>query len=72
MVKPLRPIHTMRFVVITCSIQLISHHVNAKNGTNLSQLCQGNEVVAQCRSRLILQIAPCEQVFISDVSSIFS
>ena len=26
----LRPIHTVRFVIITCSIQLISHRVNVK------------------------------------------
>ena len=38
----LRPIHTIGFVVTTCSIQLISHRVN-KNRSNLGQLSQGNE-----------------------------
>ena len=30
------PIHTMRFVVTTCSIQMISHYVNAKIAPTLA------------------------------------
>ena len=52
------PIHTMRFVVTTCSIQLISNCVNTKIAPILVK------VVTTCRSyKLLLQIAPCEWAF---------
>ena len=51
----------MRFVVKTCSIQLISHPVPRKNRTKLSRVSQRNEIVTPCRSdKLSLQITPCE------------
>ena len=60
----LRPIHTMRFVVTTCSIQLISHRVNAKIAPTLVNGVKEARLSLHVGTyKLLSQIATCELTF---------